>query len=200
MKSLLENAVQTKIWTAASLPNDNLSIENAIIIFKARRWPLMIDPQNQANKFIKNLGKDEGETGLDVFKTSDANLLRNLELGVQFGKWVLIENVGEELDPALEPILLKQVDKQGSLKLGDRIIPYNKSFRFFMTTTLPNPHYAPETQVKVTILNFAITPFGLQEQMLNQFVSLEMPDLQKKKDSIVQQNAHAAKLLWEIEN
>lgn len=40
--------------------------------------------------------------------------------------------------------------------------------------------------MKVTILNFAITPFGLEEQMLNQFVGQEMPELQKKKDSIVQ--------------
>lgn len=46
MKALLEDPVKTKIWTAASLPNDNLSIENAIIMFKSRRWPLMIDPQN----------------------------------------------------------------------------------------------------------------------------------------------------------
>jgi dynein heavy chain len=44
MKHLLEDPVKTKIWTAASLPNDNLSIENAIIMFKSRRWPLMIDP------------------------------------------------------------------------------------------------------------------------------------------------------------
>jgi len=177
MKGLLEDPVRTKIWTASTLPNDNLSIENAIIIFKSRRWPLMIDPQNQANKFIKNLGKDEAESGLDVFKMSDSTLLRNLELGIQFGKWVLIENVGEDLDPALEPILLKQVDKSGSLKLGDKSIPWNNSFKFFMTTTIPNPHYSPETSVKVTILNFAITPFGLEEQMLNQFVSQEMPDL-----------------------
>lgn len=55
-----------------------------------------------------------------------------------------------------------------------------------MTSTLPNPHYYPETSVKVSILNFAITPFGLEEQMLNQFVSQEMPELQKKKDAIVQ--------------
>lgn len=54
----------------------------------------MIDPQSQANKFIKNLGKDNEEAGLDVFKISDPQLLRNLELGIQFGKWVLIENVG----------------------------------------------------------------------------------------------------------
>jgi len=200
MKALLENPVTTKLWTAASLPNDNLSIENGIIMFGSRRWPLMIDPQNQANKFVKIFGREEAEAGLDVFKMSDGNLLRNLELGVQFGKWVLIENLGEELDPALEPILLKQVDKSGQLRLGDKSIPYNQSFKFLMTTTLPNPHYSPETSVKVTILNFAITPFGLEEQMLNQFVGQEMPELQKKKDTIVQQNAQAAKSLVEAED
>jgi len=90
------------------------------------------------------------------------------------------------LDPSLEPILLKQVDKQGNLRLGEKIIQWSKQFKFFMTTTLPNPHYSPETSVKVTILNFAITPFGLEEQMLNLFISLELPDLQRKKDMIVQ--------------
>lgn len=179
MKEILEDPVQTKTWTASSLPNDNLSIENAIIMFKSRRWPLMIDPQSQANKFIKNLAKDpeEARGGIDTSKMSDPTLLRNLELGIQFGRWFLIENVGEELDPALEPILLKQVDKSGSLRLGDKSIPWNNDFKFFMTTTIPNPHYTPETQVKVSILNFAITPFGLEEQMLNQFISQEMPDL-----------------------
>ena len=203
MIKLLEDKVKTKIWTAASLPNDNLSIENGIIMFKSRRWPLMIDPQNQANKFIKKLGVEEAEVGLDVMKTSNPNLLRNLELGIQTGKWVLIENVGQELDPALEPILLQQKIKSGggwTLKLGDKVIAYDEGFKFFMTTTLPNPHYSPETSVKVTLLNFAITPFGLEEQMLNQFVLQEMPDLQKRKDMIVQQNAQSAKTLREIED
>lgn len=121
-------------------------------------------------------------------------------MAIQFGKWFLIENVGEELDPALEPILLKQIDKSGSLRLGDKSIPWNNDFKFFLTTTIPNPHYAPETQVKVSILNFAITPFGLEEQMLNQFIAIEMPDLQKKKDEIVQRNAQAAKTTRDIEN
>lgn len=68
-----------------------------------------------------------------------------------------------------------------------------------MTTTLPNPNYSPETQVKVTLLNFAITPFGLEEQMLYQFVIQEMPDQQKRKDVIVQQNAQGARDLLKIE-
>ena len=41
----------------AGLPTDEFSIDNAIILAKSRRWPLMIDPQGQANKWIKNMEK-----------------------------------------------------------------------------------------------------------------------------------------------
>lgn len=159
MSKVLGEEVTIKMWNVAGLPSDKLSVENGIIMFKSRRWPLMIDPQTQANKFIKNLGKDV-ETGLDIFKQSDGNLLRGMELAIQFGKWVLLENVGEQLDPAFEPILLQQKIKSGSgfiIKLGDKSISYNETFKFFLTTSLPNPHYAPETQVKISLLNFAIT-------------------------------------------
>lgn len=58
-----------------------------------------------------------------------------------------------------------------------------------MTTTLPNPHYSPETSVKVTIINFAITPSGLEEQMLAKIVALENPQLEQKKNDIVKRLA-----------
>lgn len=44
MKNVLGDDVTIRIWSVAGLPNDNLSIENGIIMFKSRRWPLMIDP------------------------------------------------------------------------------------------------------------------------------------------------------------
>lgn len=73
--------------------------------------------------------------------------------GVRFGRAVLLENVGESLDASLEPILLKQTFKTASgaesIKIGDSIIPYHPDFKFYMTTNLRNPHYAPEVAVKV---------------------------------------------------
>lgn len=47
--------------------------------------------------------------GLEVAKLSDRDFLCSLENAITYGKPFLLENVGEELDPALEPILLKQV-------------------------------------------------------------------------------------------
>ena len=47
---------------------------------------------------------------------SDNNLMKMLEIAIQNGKFVLVENVGKELDPSLDPILLQQVVKSGSGK------------------------------------------------------------------------------------
>eukprot|EP00744_Colponema_vietnamica_P000902 GILI01001554.1.p1 GENE.GILI01001554.1~~GILI01001554.1.p1 ORF type:complete len:2075 (+),score=684.51 GILI01001554.1:415-6225(+) len=202
MRHVLGDAVKIRAWNIAGLPNDSLSIENGIIMDKSRRWPLMIDPQGQANRWIKNMGRDT-EAGVEVCKLSDPNFLRTLELGIQFGKWILLENVNEELDPALEPVLLQQKIKQGGsyvIKLGDKTVNYNESFKFFLTTKLPNPHYSPETSVKVTLLNFAITPQGLEEQMLAQVVALESPELEQKKNTLVVSNAKMRKELKDIED
>ena len=165
-------------WQVDGLPADAVSTENGIILACARRWPLAIDPQGQANKWIKNM---EADNQIEACKPSDRDFLRSLENAVRFGKPVVMENVGESLDPALEPILLKQTFKQGGnivMKIGDNVIPYHVDFRFFMTSKLPNPHYTPETSVKVTLLNFTITQEGLEDQLLGITVAKERPDLE----------------------
>lgn len=73
--------------------------------------PLMIDPQGQANKWIKH---SEKENRLSVIKFTDADYMRTLENCIQFGTPLLLENVGEEIDPSLEPLLLRQTFKQGT--------------------------------------------------------------------------------------
>lgn len=114
-----------------------------------------------------------------------------------------MENVGEELDPLLEPLLLKQTFKQGGslcIKLGDQIIEYAPDFRFYITTKLRNPHYLPETSVKVTLLNFMITTEGLDDQLLGIVVARERPELEEEKNALILQSAENKKQLKEIED
>lgn len=88
----------------------------------------MIDPQQQANKFIRN---KEKERDLQIIRFTQSNFIRTLEIAIQFGKPVLLENIAEEMDPSLEPLLLKQIIKKGtalSLRLGDSTISYNPNF------------------------------------------------------------------------
>ena len=53
------------------------------------------------------------------------------------------------------------------IKIGDNVVPYHPDFRFYMTSKLSNPHYPPEVSVKVSLLNFFVTPEGMEEQMLD---------------------------------
>lgn len=50
---VLGDAACVREWVIAGLPNDAFSIDNAIMAMTARRWPLCIDPQKQANKWIR---------------------------------------------------------------------------------------------------------------------------------------------------
>jgi dynein heavy chain len=75
------------------------------------------------------------DKGLQLIKLSQPDFLRTLENAIRFGQPVLCENVEEDLDPALEPVLLKQTFKQGGalcIKLGDQIIEYAPDFRYTM--------------------------------------------------------------------
>ena len=114
----------------------------------------MIDPQEQANKWVKNMEK---ENGLKLITLKQSDYLRTLENAIQFGQPVLLQEVMEELDPALEPIMSRAVVKVGNrsiIKLGDKEVDYNPDFRFYLTTKLNNPHYTPEISTKATICNF----------------------------------------------
>ena len=90
----LGNPVRIRDWNIDGLPTDAFSVDNGIMIFNSRRWPLMIDPQGQANKWVRNMEKSRG---LRVIKLTDSDFLRTLENGIQFGQPVLLENIGEEL-------------------------------------------------------------------------------------------------------
>ena len=203
MTDTLANPVEVRDWQLCGLPTDQISTTNGVVMAKGRRWPLCIDPQTQANRYIKKLSEKVMGSNYSVVKQSNKNLIRTMENGVRFGKWVLMENVGETLDAALEPILQRNVFKQGGqdmIRLGENNVPYNDSFRFFMTTKLPNPHYAPEVCVKVTLLNFAITMQGLEDQLLGAAIKVELPEVEEAKNKLVVQNAEMNRTLAELED
>ena len=149
LATVLGEPVKIRDWTIDGLPNDSFSVDNAIVMSKSRRWPLIIDPQGQANKWIRNMEK---KNSLAVVKLTDGDFIRKLESSIQFGFPVLLENVGEELDPTLEPLLLKSVFKQGGsmcIKLGDNTVEYHEKFRFYITSrSCATRTTSPETSVE----------------------------------------------------
>ena len=102
----LGDPVIIKEWQVQGLPADDFSSENGLLTSLGRRWPLMIDPQGQANRWIRNT---YAQKNLQIIKLTEKDFLRTLENGIRYGAPVLLENIDQELDPSLEPVLLKKV-------------------------------------------------------------------------------------------
>merc|ERR1719169_240157 len=86
------------------------------------------------------------------------------------------------------------------IRLGDNNIEYSPEFLLYLTTKLPNPHYAPEVCVSVTILNFVTTFDGLADGLLAQLVAKENPEMEKKRQDLVIESAQSKAQLKEIED
>ncbi|BBN19721.1 hypothetical protein Mp_8g13060 [Marchantia polymorpha subsp. ruderalis] len=200
LRGILATPVEVREWNIWGLPSDNVSVDNGILVTRGRRWPLMIDPQGQANSWIKAM---EAKNGLRVVRLSDSTLLRTLESSIRIGNPVLLEDIGDTLDPALEPILQKQVfEKKGRwlIRLGDTDVDYDPHFKLYMTTKLSNPHYLPEVCIKVTLVNFTVTMIGLEDQLLGDVVRKERADLEEQNDRLVVSISSDKKQLKDLED
>jgi dynein heavy chain len=68
-----------------------------------------------------------------------------------------------------------------------------------VTTKLPNPHYLPEICIKVTVINFTVTPAGLEDQLLVDVVKSERPELEAQIGQLVVQLSDFKRQLQDIE-
>lgn len=196
---ILGSEIKIQGWNIHGLPRDAFSIENSIIVDSSKRWSLMVDPQGQANKWIKNMEK---QNDLKIIKFTDADYMKTVELCVSTGKPLLLENVMEDLEAPLDPVLFKLTFSQGGMSyisLGDNVVEYNANFKLYMTSKLRNPHYLPDVFNKVTIVNFALTVAGLEDQLLGIVVAKERPDLEDKRQNLIVQSAANKKDLSDVE-
>uniref|UniRef100_A0A8C9SNB8 Dynein axonemal heavy chain 17 n=1 Tax=Scleropages formosus TaxID=113540 RepID=A0A8C9SNB8_SCLFO len=182
--TMLMDDADIAAWQNEGLPADRMSTENATILTSCERWPLMVDPQLQGIKWIKN---KYGEA-LRVIRIGQRGYLDSVEMALSSGEVVLIENLEENVDPVLGPLLGRETIKKGKcIKIGDKECEYNPNFRLILHTKLANPHYQPELQAQCTLINFTVTRDGLEDQLLAAVVSMERPDLEELKSNLTKQ-------------
>jgi dynein heavy chain len=174
------------------LPNDNISIENAIIIKESSRYPLIIDPQLQANRWIIELYASK------CLKTLKPNQINPKSTPTLIGQYItegfplLVEGVEEYIDPMFESLFNQQKELDGKetvIKFLDKFLVLHPGFKFFVTTKLANPHYPPEICAKVTLINFTVTPEGLEDQLKNIVVGIEDQKLEQKRQAAIKRSS-----------
>ena len=198
--SFLADPSDVRDWNIQGLPPDSFSTENGVIVTRGNRWPLLIDPQGQGNKWIKSM---EMANGLIVTTLSAPDMVRQMEHAIQFGIPVLVQDVRETIDPILENVVAKKFVKKGgaiTVKLGDKDLDYSPNFRLYFTSKLMNPHYTPEVSTKLTVINFTVKEQGLNAQLRDLVVRRERPELATQKNELVIKVARGKRKLNELED
>jgi len=171
-------------WQSKSLPADNLTTENAIMLKRFNRYPLIIDPTGQATTFLLNEYK---ERKITVTSFLDEAFLKVLESALRFGNPLLIQDV-EHLDPILNAVLNKEIRRTGGrvlMRLGSQDIDFSPSFTMFLSTRDPSVEFSPDICSRVTFVNFTMTRSSLQSQSLDQVLKVERPDTERKRTDLM---------------
>ncbi|EGE05638.1 protein kinase subdomain-containing protein [Trichophyton equinum CBS 127.97] len=105
----LSNADERLSWQGNSLPVDDLCTENAIILNRFNRYPLIIDPSGRVTEFLE---KENRDRKLTVTSFLDDSFVKQLESALRFGNPILIQDA-EHLDPILNHVLNKEYQKTG---------------------------------------------------------------------------------------
>ncbi|XP_065362456.1 dynein heavy chain, cytoplasmic-like [Calliphora vicina] len=180
----LSNPDERLRWQANALPTDDLCTENAIMLKRFNRYPLIIDPSGQATTFLLN-----EYAGKKITKTSflDDSFRKNLESALRFGNPLLVQDV-ENYDPILNPVLNRELRRSGGrvlITLGDQDIDLSPSFVIFLSTRDPTVEFPPDICSRVTFVNFTVTRSSLQSQCLNQVLKAERPDIDEKRSDLL---------------
>ncbi|KAL3119190.1 hypothetical protein niasHT_003477 [Heterodera trifolii] len=203
----LSTADERLQWNNNGMPKDELCTENAIMLKRFNRFPLIIDPSGQSIEFICKefstaSGKEHQKGGSVQLTSFNDNLFReNLESALRFGQTLLVQDA-ESYDPILNPVLnreVKRTDGRVLITIGDKDIDLSPAFKIFLFTRDSSVEFPADVCSRVTFVNFTTTRASLETQCLHQVLRSERPDTDKKRNDLLKLQGEFAVRLQHLE-
>ncbi|TMW64824.1 hypothetical protein Poli38472_008991 [Pythium oligandrum] len=189
-------------WQMSELPSDELCFENAIILERFNRFPLIIDPSGQANNFIMKHYALKTKSKIAQTSFLDSSFMKVLASAIRFGTALLVHEV-ENIDPILNPVLNRELYKTGGrvlIRLAGEEIDYSPDFRLFLITRDPSCRFTPDICSRVTFVNFTVTPSSLESQSLSMLMKCEQPEAEEKRHNLLKLQGEYQARLRELED
>lgn len=151
---MLSSDIEIKNWKVSNLPSDPTSLDNAVIITRSLRFPIIIDPQELAyNWLTKNFSKLKSKEDVNQFKIikcGEKQSIKTIEKAIEHGYQILYHDVSEKLDNNIDMLLIYKANSIGvetddetaenEIRFNDRDIPFHQDFKIFITTKISNPN------------------------------------------------------------
>lgn len=167
---------------------------------KSSRFPLCIDPQQQAINWIK---KKEEQFNLKILSFSDSDFLKHLDMAIKYGSPVIFQDVDDYIDPVVINVISKNVKTVSGrvfVELGDKEVDWDPNFRLYMTTKFANPLFNPSVYAIASVINYTVTLSGLEDQLLSVVVRNERPDLEEQREMLISETSINKNLLQQLED
>ena len=193
-----------KEWCFNGLPSDEVSIISGLSATLAEKWPLLIDPQLQANKWLNNILGTNEDFIIIKSNMKEKQFIETMKIALNNGYSVLYEDCKEVLNTSLDSVINRSyykniLDNTLLINFNEKPILYNENFKLFMTTKLSNPNFLPDVFIKTNVINFTVTQKGLEDQLLAEVMKLERPEDEKIKNDNIEKIGEYKKKMMEIE-
>ncbi|CAL8100545.1 unnamed protein product [Calicophoron daubneyi] len=121
---------------------------------------------------------------------------------MDLGRPLLIEDLLEDVPPLLDDLVTQNITKTDVLrhvKLGDRQVTMRPGFKLFMGTQLANPKFPPELGTRLCLIDFTITPKGLEDQLLARVINIERQKVERTRIELMASVAAGRRQVKELE-
>eukprot|EP00049_Salpingoeca_infusionum_P026814 m.28080 g.28080 ORF g.28080 m.28080 type:complete len:4577 (+) comp9012_c0_seq1:144-13874(+) len=190
-------------WKTNALPEDELCMQNAIMLKRTIRTPLVIDPSGQAATFIMNEYNKDNKMVVSSF-LNPQQLRKDLESALRFGTKLFLNDAdADNFDAILNPVLNNEVQSKGGrivVNIAGKDIDLSPSFSMMMITRNPAATFPIDLCSRVTLINFTVTRSSLQTQCLNQALRSERPDVDEKRSDLLKMQGEFRLTLLKLEH